>query len=325
MKIKKLFKLVLFFIVVSAVIKLSTFGWRFSPDRPVVIADTKIQENLRRHVQVLAGDIGDRSVYNYDNLNRAADYILKELHGLGYAADFQVFQAEGKLVKNIVAIPLAAQSIDEHIVVGAHYDACANPGADDNASAVAILLETARLAICAPTKRAVKFVVFVNEEPPFFQTEQMGSLVYARRAKKIKENIKTVVILESLGYYSNKPNSQQYPLFFGPFYPNRGDFAVVIGNLASRRLADDLAQALRKNQAVPIEEFVGPQWVNGVDFSDHWSFWQEGYPAVMLTDTAFLRNPHYHEPSDLPDTLNYTNMAQIVLGLVEYLQMTDDR
>jgi len=206
------------------------------------------------------------------------------------------------------------------VIVGAHYDSCFNPGADDNASGVAALLELARLVRGEPLGRTVKFIAFTNEEPPIFQTEQMGSHVYARAARARGEDIRAVLVLEMLGYYDDRRGSQQYPPLFGLFYPSQANFISVVSDFGSRRLCRQVSQAFKRASAFPIESVSTFRSIPGVTWSDHWSFWQEGYPAVMVTDTAFLRNPHYHQMSDTWETLDYERMATVVLGLAGALR-----
>jgi Zn-dependent M28 family amino/carboxypeptidase len=223
----------------------------------------------------------------------------------------------GRVFRNIIVDKPGQSSPEETIIMGAHYDTCFNPGADDNASGVAGVLELARLLKGEVLKRNVKFIAFTNEEPPFFLTDAMGSRVYAQAAKRDNEKIKAAVILEMIGYYSEGRNSQRYLTLLGPFYPHRGNFLAVIGNFPSRHLVAKMGKYFKQASSFPVESLIAPSCLSGVYFSDHWSFWKEGYPAVMITDTAFLRNPHYHHDSDLPETLDYEKMSLAVHGLKE--------
>lgn len=270
---------------------------------------------LKSHVYRLAQEIGERSVFKYEKLNEAAEYITEQFRLYGYDVEFQDYTVLNKTVKNIIAIKTGVKSPDEIIIVAAHYDSCFNPGADDNASGVAALLELASSISGKQIGRSIKFIAFVNEEPPFFKTENMGSLVYAREAKAKGENIGAVLALEMIGYYSDRPNSQRYPPIFGLFYPNKGNFICIVGNFHSRKLVKEIVSTFRRNTQFPIESVVTLAFVPGVDFSDHWSFWQQGYPAVMITDTGFYRNPHYHTNADTYEKLNYKSMAEVVKGL----------
>jgi Zn-dependent M28 family amino/carboxypeptidase len=204
----------------------------------------------------------------------------------------------------------------EIVVVGAHYDTVDEcPGADDNASGVAALLELARLLKDSHPARTIRFVAFVNEEPPWFQTDNMGSLVYAKAVRAKNENVVAAVSLESIGMYSDQPGSQQYPAGFGFFYPKQGNFISFIGNFSSRGLVRQAIKSFRQNAAFPSEGVAAPAAVPGVSWSDHWSFWRQGYPAIMVTDTAPFRNKNYHLPGDQANTLDYDRTARVVDGL----------
>ena len=281
-------------------------------------------ENLKKHVYKLSHEIGERNIYKYDKLNEAAGYIAEEFRSFGYAADFQAYSARGKVFKNIIATKRGDKKAGEIIILGAHYDTKESPGADDNASAVAGLLETARIFSSETTGRTVKFIAFVNEERPFFKRKMMGSRVYARAAREKQENIKGALILEMIGYYSNEPKSQYVPPGFGFFYPDKGNFIGVVGNLGSKRLVRDTAAYFRSGTDFPVEWVVAPSILVGIDFSDNWSFWKERYPAVMITDTAFYRNPNYHKASDTYETLNYESMSEVVKGVSAALDKLAD-
>lgn len=321
MRMNKFLFYLVFFIVAFIILRISTFGWRIfesHSSKPLKEHQT-LENSLKSHVFTLAGKIGDRSVFQYLKLEEAARYIIEQLSFFGYDVQLQEYSVYDRKAKNIIATKVGSTKPDEVIIVGAHYDSCFNPGADDNASAVAGLLELASILYPVQTSRTIKFVAFVNEEPPFFKTENMGSRVYARKAKEKKEDIKGVVILEMIGYYSNEPNSQRYPSFLGLFYPNRANFICIVGNWNSRTLLKKVKHAFESGTEFPMETFIGPGFIAGVDFSDHWSFWKEGWPAVMITDTAFYRNPHYHKESDTPDKLDYKSMSEVVKGLENVL------
>ena len=270
---------------------------------------------LKDHVRTLSQEIGNRDLLQISQLRRAAAYITQQFRESGYTVDAQLFEAQGQRVANLIATRRGTRDPEETILVGAHYDTCLNPGADDNASGIAGLLELARLLANEPTARTVRFVAFTNEELPFFQTDTMGSLVYARAAKTRNERLRATLILEMLGYYTDRPNSQQYPPLLGFFYPNRGNFIGVVGNRRNRSLVEEVVRSFKAHSAFPVESASLPEFIEGVDWSDQWSFWKEGYPAVMITDTAFLRNPHYHQESDTWETLDYERMAAVVEGL----------
>lgn len=307
-----------FFTVV--VMKGSTCGWNIlRPTTMQVASDPLLTERLKGHVYRLSHEIGDRDAFeHYQQLEEAASYIMQQLEASGYTVESQGYHLEGRVVRNLIAAK-RGEALDE-VVVGAHYDSCFNPGADDNASGVAALLELARLLKEEPLARTVKFIAFTSEEPPIFKTELMGSRIYATAARARGEPIRAMLSLEMVGYYSDESGSQRYPPLFGLFYPNRANFIAVVSNFRSAPLCRQVVQAFRRASSFPLESINTFTWIPGVDWSDHWSFWQEGYPAVMITDTAYLRNPHYHAPTDTWETLDYERMAAVVMGLAGVLR-----
>lgn len=314
---KRVLRLITVALITFIIIKGMTFGcaMRNKPSFIYSQDNKELAEVLKSHVYKLSQELGERSVFKYDKLEEAADYIAGQFTALGYEVEFQEYILENKKSRNIIITKKGTKPADEVVIVGAHYDSCFNPGADDNASGVAGLLELARLFSNIQTNRTVKFIAFVNEEPPFYKTESMGSRVYARAAKARKESIKAVIILEMIGYYSDKPNSQSYPPFLGLLYPNKGNFISVVGNFPSRWLVKKIVASFKAKTPFPLESAVLAGFVPGVDFSDHWSFWKEGYPAVMITDTAFYRYAHYHGSGDTYEKLNYPALAEVVNGL----------
>ncbi|MDH4301355.1 MAG: M20/M25/M40 family metallo-hydrolase [Nitrospira sp.] len=308
----------------------STGGWVGATDRPVGGWDEgTVGAELHKLVQALAVTIGPRSYMDPANLDAAADLVSNRLAALGYPVTEQSYQAEGLPVRNIIAERRGTEEPDRVIVVGAHYDTVVgSPGADDNASGVAVLLELARLHADTHFRKTVRFVGFTLEEPPFFRSRHMGSRVYTRALKERGERVEAMLCLESVGYYSQEPGSQSFPwpVFWLRWrYPSTGNFLTIVGNTDSRPLQEHVRDVLTSRMALPVETYTGPWWIPGVDWSDHGSFWNEGYPAVMLTDTALFRNPHYHSPSDLPERLDYPAMAELVRGLVQTLTSLDER
>jgi hypothetical protein len=289
-----------------------------APVPPLSAEEQLIHHKLKRHVEALAGRIGERNVWRPEALAAAAGYIRASLEGAGYAVQAQSFESRGRTLQNLEVELPGDTAPREIIVVGAHYDSIAGtPGANDNASGVAALLEIARLLAGNSYPRSVRLVAFANEEPPFFYSEEMGSNVYASRSRERGEQIEAMLALETIGYYTDQPASQQYPFPFRFFYPDTGNFIGFVGNLSSRRLVRRAIGAFRAVSAFPSEGVAAPGWMMGVHWSDHWSFWQAGYPAIMVTDTALFRYPHYHAATDTPEKLDYTGLARVTRGLAE--------
>jgi Zn-dependent M28 family amino/carboxypeptidase len=286
------------------------------PLEPLSEHESALRDQLKAHVLVLAGAIGERNVRRYQALNAAADYVSQQFREIGYTVREQTFAVEGKTVKNFEAELRGKLQPQEIIVFGAHYDSVAgSPGANDNASGVAALLALARLANQQRFARTVRFVAFVNEELPYFQTRHMGSRVYARECAQRGERIAAMLSLETIGYYSDTERSQSYPFPFSFFYPNTGNFIAFVGNLGSRDLVREIVAVFRKHTQFPSEGVAAPGIIPGISWSDQWSFWEEGYRAVMVTDTAFYRYGQYHTLRDTPEIIDYERMTRVVAGL----------
>jgi Peptidase family M28 len=294
---------------------------RAAPDTvlpPLTAPERDLRGRLHAHVERLAAGGASRCLAEPAALERAALYVEEQLGAAGDAVARQPFTVHGREVRNLEVERRGAGRPQEIVVLGAHYDAVAGaPGADDNASGVAALLEIARLLAGRTHPRTLRLVAFVNEEPPFFQTGDMGSLRYARRCRERGENVVAMLALESIGFYSDRPGSQDYPAGLGLLYPSTGNFLGVVGDLGARGLVDTVSAALRRHAAVPTVAAALPGLLPGVGWSDHWSFGQAGYRAVMLTDTAPFRNPHYHQPTDTPDTLDYDRTARVTAAVAE--------
>ncbi len=276
--------------------------------------EREIEANLRRHVQTIGAR--EHNLEHPQALEDAARYIEGELAALGYAVSSQRFTVGAHEVRNIEAERRGASRADEIVLIGAHYDSVSGaPGANDNGSGVAAVLELARLMRGASRPRTVRFVLFVNEEPPYFKSEAMGSARYARRSRERGENVVAMFSLETLGYYSDRPGSQRYPFPLSFFYPSEGNFVAFVSNLGSRRLLHEAIAAFRRHAAFPSEGVAAPAFIPGVDWSDQWSFWREGYAAVMLTDTAPYRYPAYHTARDTPEQVDTERLARVVLAL----------
>lgn len=296
-----------------------------------------LPKRLRTHVNSLASEIGERNFAERVNLNRAGNYIHAMLQEAGYNPTFEEFRIDPlpwlakfrtpqnkkkflteSTYKNITAT--LEGLTQEVIVVGAHYDTVlGTPGADDNASGVAALIELARLLREVVLNRTIIFVAFANEEPPFFRTSAMGSAHFVESAAQAGKKMIFMISLEMLGFYSEEPLSQRYPLFLKSFYPNKANFIALVGNFSSRSYVKQMAQAFKEKCVLPVESIAAPRFVPGIDFSDQLNFWKKNIPAVMVTDTAFYRNAHYHLSSDLPSTLDYEKMAEVVKGTFLFL------
>jgi hypothetical protein len=288
------------------------------------LTDTEISRagRLRQDIEALADGIGERNTETPEQLSAAATYLEARFLSMGYSVHRETYSTGGIDVANIVAEKKGREIPEEIVVIGAHYDTFpGSPGADDNASGIAGLLEIARGLSGTEARRSLRCVAFVNEEPPYFQTEQMGSRVHARGCRKRKEKIVAMLCLECLGYYSDEPGSQSYPALLERYYPNIADFIAFCSNLASYPLLRKVVKTFRSTTKFPSEGLVAPERLAEVGWSDHWSFWQEQYPAIMITDTAFLRNRHYHRASDRPDTLDYERMARVVGGIDAVIEL----
>jgi Zn-dependent M28 family amino/carboxypeptidase len=301
------------------IVKLSTFGWMpiFSKKVQATEETRQTASNLQSTVKILSEDIGMRDFSAYSNLNKAAKVIQDAFKSYGYDVNLQNYTIDGKVYSNIIAHAKNWDKAKELIVVGAHYDSCFNPGADDNASGVAGLLELARLLKDHPSIDQIQFVAFTNEEPPFFSTDLMGSRVYAHRLHQEGFKVKGAIVLEMLGFYSEKPFSQRYLPVIGLFYPNQANFIAMVGNFPSWGLVQKLEKQFKRSSNFPISSIVAPSFIPGIYFSDHASFWKEGYRSVMVTDTAYLRNKNYHRMTDRLETINFEKMAYVVCGLKE--------
>lgn len=283
---------------------------------PLSDNENEIQERLHNHVFTLSETIGERHADAYESLTKAANYIREAFSGIGYVLQNQTYAAEGKTFDNIWVEKKGTTHPENILIIGAHYDTVPNtPGADDNASGVACLLELAKKCFDQETACTVRFVAFVNEEPPFFHTELMGSYVYAKACKDRQENIIGMISLEMLGFYSDEPNSQDYPPEIAKFYPNQGNFIGFVGNPESQEFFYKVITLFRQTAQIPSEGLIAPTLIPAVDLSDQWSFWQMGYPAIMLTDTAFYRNRHYHTYRDTIEKLDFASMTKLTVGL----------
>ncbi|HZZ72843.1 MAG TPA: M28 family peptidase [Pirellulales bacterium] len=283
-------------------------------------AQAKVRDALQADVAKLAEQIGERNTHHYDKLMAAATFLEKALAVAKYAVERQKYEVKGKTCFNLIAELKGTRAPEQIVVVGAHYDSARGaPGANDNGSGVASLLALARAWADKKPERTLRFVLFANEEQPYFQTEAMGSLVYAKRCKERRENIVAMLALETMGYYSDRPDSQNYPFLLKTHYPTIGNFIGFVANSESTELVKRVVETFRQEARVPSEGTALPGSLQGVGWSDHWSFWQQGYPGVMVTDTALFRYPDYHKSTDTPDKLDYVRLTLVVDGLEKVL------
>ncbi len=274
-------------------------------------------ENLRAHVHKLAAEIGQRNVFRPQALRQAAEYIEQVWLEQGYEVVHYPYDLKGERWANLEVSRYGKERPSEIILIGAHYDSVlGSPGANDNGSGVAALLELSSTISGWLPARTVRFVAFVNEEPPFSQTSQMGSRVYAQTACQRGDDIRAMISLETIGYYSNKRGSQHFPPLFNFFYPSRGNFIMFVSNLRSRALLRRAVAAFRAHSDFPVEAVSAFGALPGVGWSDHSPFWSKGYRALMVTDTAPYRYPYYHTTQDTPDRINYEAMARVTEGLL---------
>jgi Zn-dependent M28 family amino/carboxypeptidase len=274
------------------------------PLPPLTDEQKALAARLRRHVETLA-----KTERNTD-LDTPARYIGAALAAHGLRPTLQSFPSGGRMVSN-VEVTAPGNSF---VVVGAHYDTVpGSPGADDNASAVAALIELAGMV--GKEGLPIRFVAFANEEMPYFLGPEMGSWNSARRSRDRGETVRAMLSLEMLGYYRDEPRTQTYPPPLGLLYPDRANFIAFVGDLGARSLVRKAIASFRRNAKFPSEGVAAPSFVPGITLSDHWSFRTHGFPAVMVTDTAYNRNPHYHLATDTPEKLDYERLARVTQGL----------
>jgi Zn-dependent M28 family amino/carboxypeptidase len=289
------------------------------PLPPLTSDQTQLAKRLQEHVRAIAS--APHNVMHPDKLEAAALYIERALASMDYEVGRQSFRADGQEVRNLeVVIDPAPSTAAEAktLVVGAHYDSYLHaPGANDNGTGVAGVIELARLLgnLRGRSSLRIRLVLFVNEEPPYFKTELMGSLVYARRLKESGEPVLGMFSLETLGFYSDQAHSQRYPPPLGLLYPTTGNFVAFVGLTSSRPFVRRAVGSFRALVAFPSVGGTAPGIIPGIDWSDHWAFEMVGIPALMITDTAPFRYPHYHSAADTPDKVDYDKLARVVSGL----------
>ncbi|HAS44796.1 MAG TPA: peptidase M28 [Microscillaceae bacterium] len=275
------------------------------------------KERLYADVEKLTSIDPPRNYLNLESLNAIADYIHEEFKQWDCETQVQEYLADDNIYKNVIASFNPEHSV--RIVLGAHYDVCGEqPGADDNASAVAGLLEVGRLIQeLKPTLNCrVDLVAFSLEEPPYFQTPLQGSSIHASSLAKAKVEVKAMICLEMIGYFSDEPNSQQFPIpQLASMYPSVGNFIVVVGQTGEEALVQQVKTSMQEVAQIDVQSIAAPKSITGITFSDHASYWDQGYPAVMINNTSFYRNPNYHEPTDTIDTLDFDRMTEVVRGV----------
>ena len=286
-------------------------------------ATPDFEATLKKHVEHLAITIGERNLLHYEELCAAADYIETEFENLGLNPERQTFEVRRLKCHNISAEIKGTKLPDEIVIIGGHYDSAeGTPGANDNGSGVAAMLVLAKHFSKSKPDRTLRFVAFTNEEPPYFQTQdEMGSWVYAEKCRLEDQNIVGVISLETMGYFTDEENSQHYPPPINELYPTTGNFIGLVGDVKSGNLMRRVKKSFEENCKVPVEGASLSREIPGVGWSDHWSFWQEGYVGIMVTDTAPYRYPHYHKATDTPDKINFPVYAKVVEGLIKPIEM----
>ena len=298
-------------------------GKSISKSAPLSPDEAALREELRADVQKLAGEIGERNMWHYPQLNTAADFIEDSFSRAGLRPRRDSYEMQGQACHNIEAeIPGARPEV---VLIGAHYDSVfGSPGANDNGTGMAATLALARRFAGRRPQHTLRFVAFVNEEPPYFLSDEMGSFIYASRCKARGDRISTMISLETIGYFSDAPHSQTYPSpGLGMFYPKVGNFIGFVSNVHSRALLRRVIGLFRKHAKIPSEGAALPAFIPGVSWSDQWSFWRHGYPGIMVTDTAPFRYPYYHSSSDTPDKLDYDRFTLVVSGMEKVIEDLD--
>jgi len=282
-------------------------------------AKNKIVINKQRiynDIKILTSIKPPRNYFNIKSLNVIANYIQREFRKLDCSISIQEFKVISNLYKNVIAS--FNTNVEERIIIGAHYDVYGDcPGADDNASGVAGLLEIARLIdkLKPFLKYRIDFIAYTLEEPPFFSTDEMGSAVHARSLYDKKVKVKLMICLEMIGYYSDE-KIQEYPLgLMKWFYPKKGNFIGLVSDLKSAKLLKKFKKYMKEKVDIDIQALSSPSFLPGVDFSDHRNFWKYGYKAIMVTDTAFYRNKNYHETGDTIENLDFNRMSEVIKGV----------
>lgn len=292
-------------------------GWSHSGALdPLTPGEERVRDALRRDVGMLADTLGVRNYVKYDALHRAAEFLEQELRAAGLEPRRQTYAIRGRDYHNLEVEIRGTSRPDEILIVGGHYDSAEGaPGADDNATGAAAVLALARAFAGRPHSRTLRLIEYVNEEPPHFQGPDMGSLVSARACRERGDRIVAMLSLETMGYFDERMGTQTYPFLLGLFYPSSGDFIAFAGDTGAAPLVRDAVERFRRLARFPSAGAAIPGFVPGVGWSDHWAYRQFGYPAILVTDTAPFRNPHYHRDTDTVDRLDFARLARVVAGL----------
>jgi len=267
---------------------------------------------IKKHLEKITKTEKARNYKNLESLNAAANYIYDEFLQYADSTYYQKYEVEGVEYKNVIAV-FGSQN-ERTIVVGAHYDVCGEQeGADDNASGTVGLLEIARMLKDEELKYRIELVAYTLEEPPFFRSEFMGSYIHAKSLKESNKDVYGMVCLEMIGYFDSRKNTQDYPLgLLSWFYGNVGDFITVVNKFGSGKFSNIFSSKFKKLASIKTKMFTAPKSLQGIDFSDHLNYWNFGFSALMITDTAFYRNKNYHEKTDQMHTLNIGKMAKVI-------------
>ena len=274
-------------------------------------------ERLQRHITTIVNDFFPRDHTSIARLNQTAAYIESELKQYSDNVVFQPFEVQGKRYKNVIAT--FGPDTKDIIIIGTHYDSYDTlPAADDNASGVAGLIELAVMLKGAKLNQRVELVAYTLEEPPYFRTPDMGSAVHARSVKAGGKRVSLMLSLECIGYFSDAPNSQEFPIAaLKAFYPTTGNFIALVGHYNDGALAKRVRETMKSATPLPVYSINAPSIVTGIDFSDHLNYWNEGFVGMMVTDTAFMRNKNYHTEHDTAEKLDYVRIAQVVQAVAK--------
>ncbi len=313
---------------------LGSWKWMMPPSgqnidpTPLSEHEKALTDRLRNDVFYLASEIGERNVFVPGTMEQTSKWIIQRFETMGYEPEIHTYSRTAVMGSppgtsdNIIAEIPGTEQPGEIVIIGAHYDSVIHsPGANDNASAVAVMLALAEIFANQPQPKTLRFIAFANEEPPFFKTENMGSYKYAERSREQGENIFTMMALDGLGFFNDEPGSQNYPFpGIGFFYPNKANFIGFVTRLKDTSLLNRVTRTFQENATINAEGAALPGFIPGVSWSDHWSFWQHGYSAFLVTDTLLFRDPYYHTTNDTPERLDYESMARVASGLVYVIE-----